>query len=298
MKHTLNTDAMKRLFGILLLVGLLAGCASNGDNDNRLGSAEAAALYEAAERAADRSDWRTAIAELETLQAQYPFGLYATQAQLDIIHAYYQAGEVASTVAAAERFRRINPRHDAVPYSWYMQGLALEEKNNGPVKDWVGVDPTLRDPVPRRQAFEAYSTLVEDYPDSDYAEDAQTRIDILYEDGARYQLSVAGFYADRDAWVAAARRAITVIEAFDGTAAVEPAMDLLVDAYRALELNDLAEGVIAARDRRPTTDDSGVPETPTLYEEETTEVPPAPESGSGSSGGTGSGGIDSPTGGL
>lgn len=290
---------MKRLFAILLLGGLLAGCASNGDNNSQLGSAEAAALYEAAERAADRNDWQTAISELETLQAQYPFGLYATQAQLNIIHAYYQVGEVASTVAAAERFRRINPRHKAVPYSWYMQGLALEEKNSGPVKDWVGVDPTLRDPVPRRQAFQAYSTLVEDYPDSDYADDAQRRIDALYEDGARYQLSVARFYADRDVWVAAAQRATTVIEAFDGTAAVDPAMDLLIDAYRALELDDLAEGVIAVRDERPTTGDGDVPETPNLYEEETTEVPPAPEAGGApSGGGMGSGGMNSPTGGL
>lgn len=285
---------MTRLVLILLTITLLAGCASNKDNANRLDNAEAASLYEAADRAADRNDWQTAISELESLQAQYPFGLYATQAQLDIIHAYYQAGEVASTVAAAERFRRINPRHDAVPYSWYMQGLALEEKNRGPVKDWVGVDATLRDPVPRRQAFDAYTTLVEDFPDSDYTDMARRRLDDLYESGGRFQLSVARFYADRQAWVAAARRAITVIEAFEDTPSVEPAMDLLIEAYQALELNDLAEGVMAARNRQPTADDRDVPETPALYEEETTEVPPAPTS-EGPSGG--SGGLGSPTGG-
>ncbi|AGY91421.1 hypothetical protein SPICUR_02030 [Spiribacter curvatus] len=285
---------MTRLILILLTITLLAGCASNKDNANRLDNAEAASLYEAADRAADRNDWQTAISELESLQAQYPFGLYATQAQLDIIHAYYQAGEVASTVAAAERFRRINPRHDAVPYSWYMQGLALEEKNRGPVKDWVGVDATLRDPVPRRQAFDAYTTLVEDFPDSDYTDMARRRLDDLYESGGRFQLSVARFYADRQAWVAAARRAITVIEAFEDTPSVEPAMDLLIEAYQALELNDLAEGVMAARNRQPTADDRDVPETPALYEEETTEVPPAPTS-EGPSGG--SGGLGSPTGG-
>lgn len=285
---------MTRLALILLTITLLAGCAGNKDNVNRLDNAEAASLYEAAERAADRNDWQTAISELESLQAQYPFGRYATQAQLDIIHAYYQAGEVASTVAAAERFRRINPRHDAVPYSWYMQGLALEEKNRGPVKDWVGVDATLRDPVPRRQAFDAYTTLVEDFPDSDYTDRARRRLDDLYESGGRFQLSVARFYADRQAWVAAARRAITVIEAFEDTPSVEPAMDLLIEAYQALELNELAEGVMAARNRQPTADDRDVPETPALYEEETTEVPPAPTS-EGPSGG--SGGLESPTGG-
>lgn len=272
---------------ILLTIGLLAGCASNPDDANRLGNEAAAALYEAATEAADRNDWQTAISELESLQAQYPFGLYATQAQLDIIHAYYQAGEVASTVAAAERFRRINPRHRAVPYTWYMQGLALEEKNRGPVKDWVGVDDVLRDPVPRRQAFEAYTTVVEDHPDSDYTAMARERIDALYRDGARFQLSVARFYAERGAWVAAAQRAITVIEAFDGTPAVDPAMTLLIEAYEALELNDLADGVAEAAGARDDRTDGEIPQTPALYEEETREVPPAPTSG-GPSGGSGS----------
>jgi outer membrane protein assembly factor BamD len=284
---------MTRFFAILLLIGLLAGCASNNDNTRQLGNTEAATLYEAASEAAGRNDWQTAIGELESLQAQFPFGLYATQAQLDIIHAYYQAGEVASTVAAAERFRRINPRHRAVPYSWYMQGLALEEKNRGPVKDWVGVNDVLRDPVPRRQAFEAYTTLVEDYPDSEYTDMARSRLDVLYAEGAEFQLSVARFYADRDAWVAAARRAITVIEAFEGTAAVAPATDLLATAYQRLSLDALARGVPTAEQASDRDTDAGIPETPALYEQETMEVPPAPTS-EGPSGG--SGGLGGPTG--
>jgi len=288
---------MTRFFAILLLIGLLAGCASNTDPASRLGNAEAAALYEAASEAAERNDWQTAIGELESLQAQYPFGLYATQAQLDIIHAYYQAGEVASTVAAAERFRRINPRHRAVPYSWYMQGLALEEKNRGPVKDWVGVNDVLRDPVPRRQAFEAYTTLVEDYPDSDYTERARSRLEVLYAEGAEFQLSVARFYADRDAWVAAARRAITVINAFEGTAAVNPATDLLATAYQRLDLDELAAGVRTAQRTTERDADADIPSTPELYEQETMEVPPAPTSEGPSGGSAGSGGMGGPMGG-
>ena len=193
---------MKRFLLILLSIGLLAGCASNNDEPNELRNAEAAAIYETAKRAMDRGDWQTATQELESLQAQYPFGIHATQAQLDIIYVYYRSGDVASTVAAAERFRRINPRHRAVPYTWYMQGLALEEKNEDLLKRWVGVDGTLRDPVPRRQAFDAYTTVVEQFPESDYADDARTRLDGLFADGARYQLSVAEFYADRRAWEA------------------------------------------------------------------------------------------------
>lgn len=270
---------MKRFFIILLAIGLLAGCASTDQSGTELRNAEAAALYETAKSALDRGDWQTATTEYEALQAQYPFGSYATQAQLDIIYVYYRSGDVASAVAAAERFRRINPRHQAVPYSWYMQGLALEEKNEDVLKRWVGVDTTLRDPVPRRQAFDAYTTVVERFPDSDYASDARQRLAVLFNEGARYQLSVGQFYADRTAWVAAAQRAITVINEFAGTPSVEPAMVLLANAYRAMGLTDLAAGVIAASEagvvsERPT----GIPDMPSLYEGETIQVPPAPQS--------------------
>ncbi len=271
---------MKRFLMILLAIGLVAGCASTNDEPNELRDAEAAAIYEAAQRAMDRNDWQTATAELESLQAQYPFGIYATQAQLDIIYVYYRSGDVASTVAAAERFRRINPRHRAVPYTWYMQGLALEEKNDDALKRWVGVDNTLRDPVPRRQAYEAYTTVINQFPDSPYAEDARGRLDGLFADGARYQLSVAQFYADRRAWVAAAQRAIVIIDEFPGTPAVAPALDLLEQSYRELGLNDLAEGVVAARaegvgEAKPV----NTPAMPSLYEGETDVVPPSPEAG-------------------
>ena len=269
---------MKRFLLILLTIGVLAGCASTDDGGTELRDAEAAALYETAKRAMDRGDWQTATTELEALQAQYPFGIYATQAQLDIIHVYYQSRDVASAVAAAERFRRINPRHSAVPYSWYMQGLALEEKNDDTLKRWVGVDTTLRDPVPRRQAFDAYTTIVNDYPDSDYADDARQRLAGLFEQSARYQLSVAQFYADRRAWVAAAQRAISISNEFAGAASVEPAMTLLESAYRKLDLNDLADGVVAARDQGSINGQAdGLPEMPERYEGESIEVPPSPE---------------------
>jgi len=269
---------MKRFFIILLTIGLLAGCASTDQGGTELRNAQAAALYETAKSALDRGDWQTATTEYEALQAQYPFGSYATQAQLDIIYVYYRAGDVASAVAAAERFRRINPRHQAVPYSWYMQGLALEEKNEDMLKRWVGVDTTLRDPVPRRQAFDAYTTIIERFPDSGYASDARDRLAVLFNEGARYQLSLAQFYAERTAWVAAAQRAITVIDEFAGTPSVEPAMQLLANAYQALGLTDLAAGVIAAREgaaisERP----ANAPDMPSLYEGETIQVPPAPQ---------------------
>ncbi len=273
---------MIRILPFVIALTLLVGCASTETTETERRDAEAAALYTSAQTAIERGDWVTATQELEALQAQFPFGRYATQAQLDIIYVYYRSGDVGSTVAAAERFRRINPRHRNVAYTWYMQGLALEEKNQDTLKRWVGVDDTLRDPIPRRQAFEAYTTVIEQFPDSAYVDDARQRLDGLYNAGARYQLSIAEFYQIRRAWVAAAQRAITVITEFPGTPSVEPAMALLEQAYAALGITDLADNVRAARAPDANRPD-GTPTMPSLYEGESIEVPNVP-GGSGASG--------------
>lgn len=239
---------MMRAFILLLVAVFLSGCAG-GATINTLRDSDADTIYEAASGSMNRGDWQTAIERLELLQAQYPFGPQATQAQLDVIYTYYRSGDVASAVAAAERFRRINPRHEAVPYTWYMQGVALEEQGEDVIKRFFGIDMAQRDPRPRELAFDAFRTIIERFPDSEYAADAKARIEEIYEESARHELAIAQFYADLEAWVAAARRATFVIENYTGTAALEDAADILEQSYRALELNDLADNLASVREQ-------------------------------------------------
>lgn len=265
---------MLRTLIALALALALAGCASNEPDDE----AAAAELYASASAAIERRDWVTATQRLESLQAQYPFGLYATQAQLDIIYVYYRSGDSVSAVAAAERFRRINPRHPAVPYSWYMQGVAQQEAGQGILERWLGIDRTARDPVPLERAYQAFRTLVERFPDSDYRDDAESRMAVIFDQLATYELAVAEFYADRQAWVGAAQRAIHVLDNYPRTAAVPGALTVLEDAYRGLGLDDLAANVawvrrldLPTRGRFTAPDEAG----------DAPELPDPPESGEG-----------------
>ncbi|PWG62621.1 outer membrane protein assembly factor BamD [Sediminicurvatus halobius] len=267
---------MLRLLATLALALLLAGCASNEPVDD---DAAAAELYESATAAIERGDWTTATQELEALQAQYPFGAYATQAQLDIIYVYYRAGETESAVAAAERFRRINPRHPAVPYSWYMEGVAQQEAGQDTLTRWFGIERSARDPVPLERAYQALRTLVERFPDSDYRSDAEARMAVIFDQLASYELSVAEFYAARQAWVAAARRSIHVLDNYPRTVAIPGALDVLETAYRALELQDLAASV--ARVRQLDLPTSGRFEAPAR--DGIPELPDPPESDDGES---------------
>jgi outer membrane protein assembly factor BamD len=57
---------------------------------------------------------------------------------------------------------------------------------------------------------------------------------------ADYEVHVARYYVDRQAWMAAARRARGVIEEFDGAPAVKDALEVMILSYERLEMPEAA----------------------------------------------------------
>lgn len=229
---------MRRILIMLVLV-VLTGCAGGPVDDRRA----AAELYDSARSAIDRGDYRTAVETYETLQTRYPFGVFADQAQLDIIYAYNELDEPDSAIAAAERFLRLNPRHERAPYAWYMRGVVEQERGENAITRTLDLNRARRDPEPLERAFDTFGQLIERFPDSEYNEDARRRMQTIRRDLAEHDLIVARFYRERGAWVAAANRATRVIERYPGTPAVEGALQLLSEAYDSLELKPLKADV-------------------------------------------------------
>ena len=105
---------------------------------------------------------------------------------------------------------------------------------------WFRVDLNQRPPTQARRAFNAFSTVVEQYPNSDYAHDARRRMVYLRNRLADYEIAVAHYYVGRGAYVAAAQRAKVAIEEFDGAPAVREALEILILCYDKMELKELA----------------------------------------------------------
>src|SRR5207249_4585316 len=77
------------------------------------------ALYKRARHDLNSNDFNAAIKIYEQLTARFPFADEARQSRLDLIYAYYRAGEGESATDAAETFIRENPAHPRVDYAWY-----------------------------------------------------------------------------------------------------------------------------------------------------------------------------------
>jgi len=192
-------------------------------------------------------DWAKSIKYLEKLQARYPYGRYAQQAQLEVAYAQWKDGERASAIAAAERFIKLYPNHPNVDYAWYLKGLVNFNELAGPLSWLTTPDMSDRDPKASREAFLAFKEVVTRFPDSRYAEDSAARMRYLVNALAANEVHVARYYIKRGAYVAAANRAQYAIEHYPQAPAVEGAMLALVQAYDALgmtELRDSAQRVL------------------------------------------------------
>lgn len=230
---------------MLLLSASLAGCSFFKGEEEVPPDQGEQELYNAAQRNLKSSNYDVAIKNLQLLEARYPFGPYAEQAQLEIIYAHFRNYDHEEAVSAADRFIRLHPQHPNVDYAYYMKGLSSYTEGEGLLERFLPTDQTQRDPGPARQSFEDFSQLLSRYPDSEYAPDSRARMVHLRNLLARYEINVANYYFKRHAYVAALNRGRYVVENYQETPAVPDALAVMAQAYLILGMNDLAQTSIA-----------------------------------------------------
>lgn len=241
-----------KLLAVLLICCTLPACSAlrvlnkfGKPNVPAVSNTESAEqLYQTAKTELNRKNYRGAIELYETLEARYPFGQHAQQAQLETAYAYYKDDEADSAIANADRFIRLNPNHPHVDYAYYIKGLANFNRTNGLLGTLIRRDRADKDPEPLRKAFDDFKTLVTNYPDSKYAEDSRIRMIYLRNVLAEHEMKIADYYLRRGAWVAALNRSKYVVENLEGSQSVPKALAIQVMAYRKLGLNELAEDTL------------------------------------------------------
>ena len=229
------------VIGASLGAGLLGGCGLLPDQIDETSGWSANKLYAEAKTAMNDGAYDKAIKYFEKLEARFPFGRYAQQAQLEVAYAYYRQNEVASTIAACDRFIRLHPNHPNVDYAYYLKGLSNFNEDLGLMGYVTLQDLTERDPKAARDSFDAFKILVTKYPESKYTPDATARMKYLVNAMASHEVHVARYYMKREAYIAALNRAQTAVKTYADAPANEEALFIMIKAYDALGMADLRD---------------------------------------------------------
>lgn len=226
-----------------LIVASLAGCSlfHRGKKGDPLDTLPVAELYQKGVDAlgVGNNDFATRI--FARLVARFPFGPYTEQSQLELAYAQYKSDKPDDAYSTINRFIKTYPTHRHVDYAYYLRGLINFNRTNGFLSRYVGSDMTQRDQGNIHQSFDDFGALVTRYPQSHYSPDARKRMIYLRNMMAQSDLNVALFYLKRNAYVAAANRAKSIIETYPQSAQAGDALAVMVMSYKKLGQDKLAD---------------------------------------------------------
>jgi outer membrane protein assembly factor BamD len=220
-------------------LGLLAGCSSTPKDETSGWSPEK--LYAEAREEAESGSLERATKLYERLEGRAAGTLLAQQAQLERAYALYRQQEKAEALSVLERFLKLHPTSPAADYALYLQGLVNFNDNLGILGSLSRQDLSERDQQAARDAFQSFKQLVDQYPQSRYAEDARTRMNYILNSLAAYEVHVARYYFRRGAYVAAANRAQQTVQEFQQSPSSEEALFIMARSYDRLGLTELRD---------------------------------------------------------
>jgi outer membrane protein assembly factor BamD len=220
-----------------LAVSLLAGCGSmfGSKKDEDVSNDPPDVIYSRADKLLDKRDYEQAAKEYEKVDINHPYSQEARRAIVMAAYAYYKNGKYDDAVSASDRYLTLHPgtsesdmAQNIIAMSYYDQVL----------------DPK-RDQTYARKSLQAYATLLQRYPESRYAAEAQNRARILRDLLAASEMTVGRYYLRHNNFLAAINRFRTVVTDYQTTEQVEEALMRLTEAYMALGIVNEAQTAAA-----------------------------------------------------
>jgi len=198
-------------------------------------------LYTEAREEQAAGAYEKAIRLYERLEGRAAGTMLAQQAMLQRAYLLWKTAEQAQALTTIERFLKLYPTSPAYDYALYLQGLINFNDSLGFLGSLAAQDLSERDQQASRDSYESFKQLVEQFPQSAYADDARTRMNYIVNSLAAYEVHVARYYFRRGAYVAAANRAQQTVQEFQFSPSTEEALFIMVQSYERLGLNELRD---------------------------------------------------------
>ncbi|MDQ6627021.1 MAG: outer membrane protein assembly factor BamD [Pseudomonadota bacterium] len=224
---------------ICLAACLLAACGTASLDEMSRWSPEK--LYAEAKDEASAGNYEKAAKLYERLEGRAAGTVLAQQAQIERAHLLWKSGEKAQALTILERFIKLHPTSAAIDYAFYLQGLINFNDNLGILGSLTSQDLSERDQQASRDAYQSFRRLVEQYPQSTYADDARLRMNYIVNSLAAYEVHVARYYFRRGAYIAAINRAQQTVQEFQQSPSTEEALFIMIQAYDQLGLSELRD---------------------------------------------------------
>ena len=228
----------KGLLILLLSVFLLFACSKKDNTEIVSEPTEkemVVAIYAEAVDALKKGDAFYAAKKFKEAESLLPQSEWAAKASLMASYAEYSRNAFSNSIFGLERHIANYPADKNIPYAHYLIAICYYEQ----------ILDEKKDLQPLVQAKEKFEFIILTYPETDYATDARFKLDLIIDQLAAKEMSIARYYMKTEKWIPALNRLKIVVEKYDKTVFIEEALHRLVEVYYKIGLVEEAKQAAA-----------------------------------------------------
>ena len=224
-----------KYFLILILI-LNVSCKSNKSEDLSVISEKEIDLqmidsYKEGLEFLEKGDGLSASNKFNEAEMLYPQSIWASRSSLMSAYSLYTSMYFIDAIDELERFFKVYPNHEREAYAYYLMAICYydqiidEKKDLGPI-------------VNAKTNFEY---IINNYPKSDFALDAELKLEAIKEILASKEMYTARYYFEKEKWIPAINRYKNILENYETTIFAEEALHRLVEIHYKLGLENEAK---------------------------------------------------------
>jgi len=184
--------------------------------------------YEEGMRALEDGDVIFAAKKFNEAEILFPQSEWAPKSSLMAAYAYYLQDYYGDAIAELERFVRVYSSNKNLDYGYYLLALSYYEQIADEKKDLNSII----------KAKENFQYLLNNFPNTEYALDAELKLDLIDDILASKEMFIGRYYFEKKKWIPAINRFRNVLDYYQTTIYVEEALHRLVEIYYIIGLKE------------------------------------------------------------
>ena len=222
-------------FFLILIIIVFFGCGK--DKENKLIIKEQSletqmiSAYREGLDFLDKEDGLSAAKKFNEAELLFPQSEWAPKSALMAAYSYYAYNYYGDSIYELEQFIKKYPKDERISYANFLLAMCYYQSIVDEKKD---LEPLLK-------ARDKFIYVVENYPNTDFAMDAQFKLDLIREILASKEMYLGNYYIQKEKWIAAINRFKIVINDYDTTIYVEEALHRLVELHYKIGLENEAK---------------------------------------------------------
>ena len=226
---------INNFFSIFFIIFLLLGCSKEVKNKSLIIEKDldlqVLEAYEIGMKALNNGDVLFAAQKFNEAETLFPQSEWAPKSALMAAYSYYSQDYYGDAIAELNRFLRVYPKYGDLDYVYYLLGISYYEQIVDEKKDLQSIN----------NAKKYFKIVKENYPNSEYALDANFKLDFIDDILASKEMYIGRYYYDKKKWIPAINRFQTVINDYETTIYTEEALHRLVEVHYRIGLKKEAQ---------------------------------------------------------